>query len=266
MALSLNSNCFYWLNKVTLVQNGLIYILPYTVSKPPLIQDAIYSFSRPIVVFLPLLSAEHLGHLGCRVLRCKDQLPHTCWERQLYSITPWQEREFEKEENFSFLLFEMTVDLHTVIVIGEDLARWFPLTPWIPFASSPATFCLSSPWLSPLWAPAFCLLGVRSLGSPLALWWYKHWHNHMFSCGVGIMLKFFLLFQNIPFLPSPLLWETNLSWAVSCCLPWFLLLFQLPFQNIWSTKEVYAVHYHVKALTNLPSFLYPSVILCSFYT
>lgn len=129
-------------------------------------------------------------------------------------------------------------------------------------------FLLILPWLSPLWAPPFCLLGVRSLGSLLALWWYKHWHNHMFSCGVGTMLKFFffLLFQNIPFLPSPLLWENNLSWAVSCCLPWFLLLFQLPFQNIWSTKEVYTVHYHVKALTNLPSFLYPYVILCSFYT
>lgn len=52
-------------------------------------------------------------------------------------------------------------------------------------------FLLILPWLSPLWAPAFCLLGVRSLGSPLALWWYKHWHNHMFSCGVGTMLKFF---------------------------------------------------------------------------
>lgn len=60
-------------------------------------------------------------------------------------ITPWQEREFEKKENFSLLRFEMTVDLHTVIVIGEDLAQWFPLTPWIPLASSPATFCLSSP-------------------------------------------------------------------------------------------------------------------------
>lgn len=243
----------------------MVYIPPYTVSKPPLIEGAIYSFSCPIVVFLPLLSAEHLGHLGCHVLGCKDQLPHTCWERQLYLITPWQEREFEKKENFSLLRFEMTVDLHTVIVIGEDLAQWFPLTPWIPLASSPATFCLSSPDCLH-YGRLLSVFSVRdrNLDPLLALWWHKLWHNYMFSCGVGTMLKFF--FQNILFLPSPLLWENNLSWAVSCCLPLFLLLFQLLFQNIWSTKEVYAVHYHVKALTNLPSFLYPYVLLCSFYT
>lgn len=188
-----------------------MYILAYTVSKPPLIQGAIYSFSRPIVVFLPLLSAEHLGHLGCHVLGCKDQLPHTCWERQLYLITPWQEREFEKKENFSLLRFEMTVDLHTVIVIGEDLAQWFPLTPWIFLASLPATFCLSSPDCLH-YGRLLSVFSVRdrSLGSLLALWWHKLWHNYMFSCGVGTMLKFFfsriffsflvLCFERITFL------------------------------------------------------------------
>lgn len=186
------------------------HILP--ANQAGFLQDAIYSFSCPIVVFLPLLSAEHLGRsswlLWSRVQRPAST--YTLREAASFNNSPARKGIWKGRELFLLTVWDDCRFAYSYCD-WRRLSQMLSTNTMDSFSLITSNFLLVLPWLCPLWAPPFCLLTVRSLDSLLALWWHKHRHNHMFSCDVGTMLKCFcfsriflsflvLCFENITFL------------------------------------------------------------------